>query len=161
MKLEYIKSKNIEDYKKLIDELFADFGEHFAQSISYYCDDDYDKSNYWQIYLVKYDDDIIGICGLYTINDITSEMWLGWFGIIPEMRNKKIGSIIIDYLKETAKNLGDSKIKSYVDSNGKPLNFYYRNNFKLFGTVREYAKKYNISLDHFEDVNDFVIECDI
>jgi GNAT superfamily N-acetyltransferase len=161
MILNYIQSKNIKDYEKINSNLLPDFGEHFEQSISYYCNNDYELNKYWEIYLVKHNEEIIGICGLYSLTEINEELWLGWFGLLPELRNKNIGGLIINHLKLLCKNLGAKKLMSYVDSNGKALNFYYRNDFKLIGTVGEYIKKNNLNKYNFEDEKDFVIYTNI
>jgi uncharacterized protein (DUF608 family) len=65
-------------------------------------------------------------------------------------------------MKENAKSLGCKKLMAYVDKNGKPLSFYYRNNFKRIGTVKDYLLKHiELSKNIFESENDHVIKLDI
>lgn len=57
------------------------------------------KSNleYYKYYLVYENDTIVGITGLYShenIND-TNSIWLGWFGVLKEFRNKGYGRHIL------------------------------------------------------------------
>lgn len=50
---------------------------------------------------------------------------------------------------------------SYVDENGKPLPFYFRNGFKLTGKVGQFVKDNELDMGDFEDENDFVIHCNL
>ena len=88
-------------------------------------------------------------------------LWLGWFGIIPEYRFQKLGNNVIDFLKEKAREIGATKIMSYVGSEGKPLTFYKRNGFEITGTVGEYIKEHNMDLSNFEADEDYVIKINL
>jgi GNAT superfamily N-acetyltransferase len=158
-------SKNIYDFKNILEGFVDDFGFTYYHTILGWCNIlDYPQDGcYWQVYLVKRREEIIGICGLYSnFPDYTEELWLGWFGIVPKYRNNKYGELVLDWLKITAKDLGANKILSYVDKNGKPLNFYKRNGFKITGTVKDYLKENkNVSRDNFENLKDYIISCDI
>ena len=60
-------------------------------------------------YLVYSNENIIGITGLYTTTDInkTNTLWMGWFGILKEYRNKGYGTKVILDTIEMAKNYID------------------------------------------------------
>lgn len=160
------QSKNIYDYKIILESLIEDFGFIYYHAILSWCgiiteSEWKNKDKYWQVYLIKYDDEIVGICGLYSLyENRTDELWLGWFGIIPSKRNLKIGEYALGWMKENAKSLGCKSLKSYVDSKGKPLNFYYRNRFKKICLVKEYLDiNKELSLNEFEKEDDIIIEC--
>ncbi len=161
------QSKNINDYKNILEGLIEDFGFIYYHAILSWCgiiENSLWKSNkYWQVYLIKYNDDIVGICGLYSLyENRTDELWLGWFGIIPSERNLGIGEYALNWMKDNAKLLGCKKIKSYVDKDGKPLNFYYRNGFKKICLVKEYLQlNKDLSLDEFENYDDIIIEYEL
>jgi len=155
-----IQSRDIHDYKPILEELVEDFGYVYYYAILTWCgilgNDDH---NYWQVYLIKQKNKVIGICGLYSQSSSTKELWLGWFGIIPSHRNKNIGQLALEWMMDNAKSIGCKKLMSYVDEDGKPLPFYYRNGFKNIGTVKKYLKSHpKLSEDDFEDMKDYVIE---
>lgn len=155
---------NIHDYSNILDKLYPDFGNHFCHTILCWCGimekgRQPDKS-FWEVWII-YNDKMqsIGICGLYSLKEnSTDELWLGWFGLFPEYRNKGLGVEAIQWLKLKAKSLGASKLMAYVDKNRKPMSFYLRNGFKEIGTVSEYVKVHNLSLVNFESKKDYVIQ---
>lgn len=165
-KLSFIQTKNIYDYSLILKPLAQDFSTIFYQTMLEWCNvitsDSVENNKLWEVWLVKLGDSSIGICGLYTLSGAvnTKELWLGWLGLIPEYRNLKLGSQIMEHLYLFAKNVGCEKIFSYVDKEGKPLNFYKKEGFSLVCTVGEYCDKYcsgNINEDNFEDKEDYVI----
>lgn len=119
------------------------------------------KSRFWEVWIIKQNNNTIGICGLYSLNNKVDTLWLGWLGILPALRNQKLGCYVLDFLKETAIKIGATKIMSYVDSNGKPLPFYIRNKFKVIGTVGDYIKENNMDISDFENEKDYIIECNL
>ena len=164
IKLSIIQSKNINDYKPILEGLVGDFGHIYYHAILTWCGiinaDWYKDNKYWQVYLVKHDDNVVGICGLYShYENSIDELWLGWFGTIPEFRNKKIGQFALEWMIENSKSIGCSKIMSYVNTDGKPLSFYYRNGFKRICSVSEYLEIHkDLNIDEFEGMDDHVIE---
>jgi len=165
-KLSFIQTKDIYQYGPILKPLVNDFSFVFYQTILLWCNviPSIRPNNdlLWEIWLVKFDDKPIGICGLYTLTDAinTDELWLGWLGLLPELRNKNMGHQIMSHLYDYAKTFGCKKILSYVDKEGKPLNFYKKEGFQIIGTVGEYCEKNgikNIDGDDFEDKDDFVI----
>lgn len=165
MNVEFSVSRNIHDYKNVMEGLSDDFGYMFYHSILVWCGilDDFDRKTLWQIYLIKSNGVVVGFCGLYSQypKDYT-ELWLGWFGIVPKLRSMGIGTKALDFMSAEAKKFGCKKLMSYVDKEGKPLPFYYRYGFKPAGTVREYMDQHrDLSKYCFEDEDDFVIEKEI
>lgn len=177
-RIDFIQSRNIYDYRPLTNSLVDDFGYGFLHTMMVWCDlidDPFAEGQYWEVWLIRrtvrneytgrYFKEVIGICGLYTLEPHNrDEMWLGWFGVVPELRNQGIGVKALDFLKEKAKSEGCKKLRSYVDKEGKPLPFYKRNGFRVTGTVREFLKENSrkkIDGDNFEDMDDHIIEHDI
>ena len=117
------------------------------------------ENKFWEVWIAKENDKTLAICGLYSITPFdVSTLWLGWFGVLPELRNSNIGSEILNQLKEKAKEVGATKLMSYVDEDGKPLNFYKRHGFNVIDTVGNYVKSNSITMTDFEDENDYVIQ---
>jgi GNAT superfamily N-acetyltransferase len=164
MNIELTVSRNIHDYKSILTELVDDFGYNYYPAILIWCGilDDDESDKFWKVYIVKLDGKTVGTCGLYSLYENVKELWLAWFGIFPEYRNKGIGAQVLDLMKQEAYSVGCETLKSYVDKDGKPLPFYYRNGFKLVGTVGEHLLKHpELSVNSFEDTEDFVIETDL
>lgn len=160
--IQLIESKNIYDYTNAIDGLFEDegFGYPFVETMLIWCGVMTSKPDgkFWQVWVIKYGDKKIGVCGLFSHSKKTNELWLGWFGIHPKFRNKKLGSQVLVWMENHAKQLGCNKILSYVDKRGKPLPFYYKQGYKKSGTVKQYLKSNpKANRDEFEDLQDYVI----
>ena len=145
-------------YKILADGLSKDFGAAFKETMRTWCKK-VDDGKYWQVWIVKDDNKkTVGVCGIYSMDFKTNELWLGWLGILPQHRNKGLGKEIMKHLYSHARLLGCKRIYSYVDKKGKPLSFYYREGFKRVGTVKEFlSKKKNIEQDNFENLKDHII----
>lgn len=162
MNISFTQSRDVFEYGKLVKPLLDDFGSPFCQTIMEWCNvvpDEFD--NYWEWYLIYDDSKVIGCCGLYSLDENTEELWLSWFGILPEYRSKGVGTIALEFLYGIAKTVKCKILRSYVDKEGKPLVFYGRNGFKVIGTVQEFLdnnKLKEIDGDQFEDMNDIVIE---
>lgn len=161
MKISYKNTKNIYDFVPIIEPLIEDFDKVFLDTVLIWCkimSDDNDK-RFWQVWLITSNNTPIGICGLYSLNNSTEELWLGWLGIVPEYRNKGLGVNVMNFLYSQARGLNCKRILSYVDKKGKPLSFYKREGFQIIGNVKKYLQSHkNISLEEFEDLNDYIIK---
>ncbi len=157
----FVQSRNIYDYSSIMPSLAEDFGNAFYHTCLTWCQIIPDTSHnlLWQIWLIKKNNKFIGICGLYTLSGAknTSELWLGWLGIIPELRNKGLGVYVMQHLYKYAKSVKCKKLFSYVDSVGKPLSFYEREGFEVIGRVNMYCKENKKDIKEFEDPYDWVI----
>ncbi len=159
----FVQSKDIRDYSILLDALYPDFGSHFCRTILCWCDlmkNDRKENKFWEVWIIKNTKgNTIGICGLYSMltNDIET-LWLGWFGLIPELRNNGIGSNVLNWLKNEAKKIGATTLMSYIDKSGDRLSFYERNGFYCIGLVDEYiSNNADMNIKDFESSNDFII----
>lgn len=156
-----IQSKNIDDYKPILDGLKDVFDTEHFEATFYWCKMTIEKYyEYWEVYLIKWEDKTIGICGLYSLNkNSTEELWLTWFGLIPEYRNKGIGTLALEYMKIKAISLRCKRLMSYVEEEGKALPFYYRNGFKRISSVKEYLFLHpELPTNEFGEDNDHIIE---
>ncbi len=161
------QSRDIKDFRPLIDTLIPDFDYVFLHTILQWCklaSDPYDVIQHWEVYLFstkENPDEVIGICGLYSlVPHDTKELWLGWLGVVPTHRNQGYGKEVMSHLYVEAKKVGCEQLMSYVDKEGKPLSFYGREGFEVIGTVDEFLKANNmrkIDGDAFESPEDFVI----
>ena len=157
------QSKDIRDYKLVLEGLVDDFGYNYYHTLLCWCGiispDKIFDTRYWQVWLVKVDGKNVGLCGLFAhYENSVEELWLGWFGMVPKYRNKGIGEQVLTFMTDTAKGLGTKRLMSYVDVAGAPLNFYYRNGFTRLSSVKEYLDNNpKASEDDFESLEDHVI----
>ena len=162
--IEFKVSYNIDDYSSLKEKLYSDFGSPFIETIEYWCENR--ENNYtgkfWQLWIIYQDDILVGVCGLYSLKETIDELWLGWFGILPEYRNMNIGSEVLTEIKRKSIGFGSKRIYSYVDKEGRPLPFYYRNGFTRMCTVQEYLESNGMyEREDFESLEDHVIAINI
>jgi len=160
--ISFSNSRRLSDFKPLLDSLVPDMGYMYIHSILVWCEVIEEDSDdiFWEVWLIKYKGKVVGMCGLYAQKEnYTKELWLGWFGVIPEMRSMGIGEEALRFMENKAKTVGCKKIMSYVDRKGKPLNFYYRNGFRRVSYVKQYLKNHpKMDRDCFENLDDHIIE---
>ncbi len=56
-----------------------------------------------------------GVTGIYSYNEYPEDAWLGWYGILPELRNNGYGSLVFDKTVELAKSKGYKAFRLYSD----------------------------------------------
>ena len=163
-RLTFKQSKNINDYRPLLNSLTNDFGTAFCHTILVWCgliDDPDINTQFWELYLIEFNGVVVGICGLYTISPHNKkEMWLGWLGLIPELRNQQLGNQILDFLYGIANLNGCEIIRTYVDKDLAPINFYLRAGFLYDGTVKQFLEKTDrkqIDGSEFESLDNIII----
>ncbi len=158
------QSRNIKDYKEILEGLTDDFGYIYWHAILSWCgiigdeDEKDSKEKYWEVYIIKEEGKTLGICGLYSLekNNNTS-MWLGWFGILPQYRSKGFGSEVLRALEIIAYKQGCVQLMTYIDKALKPLEFYKRNGFDIYGNVSDFLMETNYPKGEFEDLDDVVL----
>jgi GNAT superfamily N-acetyltransferase len=154
------RSKRIKDYKEVLEQLTDDFGYVYYHSILHWCgiiENPPAPNIFWQVYLIKYKGKTVGITGLYATKMGTKELWLGWFGIFPAYRNKKIGAAALSQLENLAGSAGCKTILSYVEQAGKALPFYYRNGYKRYGYAKTFIRNNPHHRHHFDNDRDHII----
>lgn len=167
MKLNFVSTWDIESFLPDLSPLIhEDFGSDFALTLLSWCellDEPAGKENpgfLWKMWAVQMNDSTIGVCGLYAIEDRTDELWLGWLGILPDLRNKGVGRMLMKKLYSEAKGIGCKTLMAYVGSHGAPLNFYNREGFAVVGRVKDYLRMREMSLnkEYFENDDDYIIK---
>lgn len=164
--IQLYQTRNIKNYKLVLEGLVADWGHIYWDAILQWCGIIFcaKDGKYWQVWAIKYKGKTVGICGLFAHNKSKNpkELWLGWFGLHPKFRSKKIGVYALSWMENYAKTLGCKRILSYVDKDGGPLPFYYRNGYKRMCSVKQYLQNNTrAKKSDFEDLADHVIYKDI
>lgn len=159
------QSKNIKDYRSILSGLQDEFGkEHYSYIYTWSGlteNDPEDIGKYWEVWLIKSDEKTIGICGLYSLyhND-NKELWLGWFGILPEHRRQGIGKITLDFMEHTGRQVGCQTLSTYVSSDH-AFKFYTSNGFEYITIVAQYLLDHPDLRDYFGEPRDYVISKNI
>lgn len=67
-KLKVYQTKNIKNYKLVLETLVAEWGYIYWDAILRWCGiiDDTKDGKYWQVWVIQYDKMNIGICGLFS-----------------------------------------------------------------------------------------------
>ncbi len=89
-------------------------------------------SNSIKYYLVYYEEEVIGITGIYSYpKSFPNDAWVGWFGIKKEYRNCGFGRATLDWTINKAKEEGYKTIRLYTDSeaNKKAVELYKQMGF--------------------------------
>lgn len=131
--LKFFQSKEIKDYKEVISGLRDVFDKEHWPYILTWCgimdNDEEDLFKYWQVWLIEIESRTIGICGLYSEKRSSNrELWIGWFGMLPQYRNNGFGTESLEYMEIQAKKIGCDTLLTYTDSK-KSMNFYKKNGF--------------------------------
>ena len=137
IKLVVIDSENIE-------------GAVFVQHIVF--PHDSARQNYYEsinkvtnnIYCLLYlGEKCIGISGLYYYDIDPRSAWLGWFGIIPEYRNKGYGKVALNLFLNECKERNYMFARLYTDEidNADAVKFYLHNGF----TFERYENSHDIT----------------
>lgn len=159
--LKFFQSKDLKLYKPVLEGLHYEFGFDYYHAILVWCNvigyDGYDKDYFYEIFLIEYEGEIIGIVGLgeqYKNNK--EELWLTWFGLIPKFRNRGFGKEALRFIEERATLLGCTHLFTYID--GSPLKFYERNGWTVISSVEEYiSANPGLPEEAFSDKNHLVI----
>ncbi|NMC64460.1 MAG: GNAT family N-acetyltransferase [SAR324 cluster bacterium] len=144
-----ITHKNLEEAITLVSEVFEDEEEHVLVCNTYrrLASENLINPALWEQVqewhrLVDYvlyskDGKGVGVSGLYVTGKSREEaeleydtVWLGWFGVVPEMRGQGAAKEIIAHTEELARRMGANRIKVYVDDDNYPaLRFYKKSGF--------------------------------
>lgn len=131
MKLEYelIDEGNINLATSIQHTIFSD--ECAYVNYKYEIDTNYKKNKY---FIIRWNAIPTGVIGLYMDDEIDNEsIWLGWFGILPEFRNKGIGRKSILDMMEKVKKYNKKYFRLYTNdkdaSTARPL---FRNVMQLY-----------------------------
>lgn len=159
------QSENIHDFRPVLEGLTDDFGYDHYHAIMAWCgiiDPEMrgPDAAFWRVWLIKDQetDATIGLCGLYALDDSTEELWLGWFGILNEYRNKHLGEQALILMEGVAESQGCKTMWVHVSKKGKPLTFYFRNGFQYVCRVKTFIKWYPDYKEHFDKPMDYILK---
>lgn len=145
--ISFYQSKNIHDYKAILAGLQEDFEMEHWPYILTWCgilDNDLEHmGKYWEVWLIEVDEKKVGICGIYSLKRDTTEMWLGWFGVLKPYRRMGIGGVALEFMEIEASKAGCKRLISYISKGTQPLKFYKENGYT----------EYPIPIFEFEDPN--------
>jgi GNAT superfamily N-acetyltransferase len=104
----------------------------------------------------------IGVAGLYSMDENSKNgLWIGWFAILKEYRNKGWGTKTLKELEKQAKKEGARYLNVYVESKSRAEKFYTKNGYKFAGRVDDlvqaYPHKYRYG-DEFDDPKDSILQ---
>lgn len=67
-------------------------------------------------YYIVYDKETpIGVTGIYSYHEYPNTAWLGWFGILPNLRKNGYGSQVFDLTEQLAIDKGYKEFRLYTD----------------------------------------------
>lgn len=92
---------------------------------------------YW-VYV--HHDIVVGFIGLYReINDAPNKVWLGWFGVDKQYRNRKIGSELLEFVIEKAKQKKYTELHLYTSNQYKnATSLYQKSGFIQYSSKKNY-----------------------
>ena len=112
-----LRTEDIQYFLPLLKEM-TEFNERFLLAMLRWCG--YGRKRcielaQWDVYVVFHLDQSIGVTGIYCEQgDPAERCWLGWFGIIPRYRRKKIGSYLFNSTCNIASEKGFSHLYIYT-----------------------------------------------
>jgi ribosomal protein S18 acetylase RimI-like enzyme len=152
-----IQTRNLIDFIPLLQEL--EFGDKFSLSMLHWCgigNRSYPLA-FWEVYIAMYEEETVGIIGLYQqVETPLSIVWIGWFGVRPSFRRRGFGTMMIDILKQKARDYNFKQLWVFTEEeNEVALNFYEKVGFKILSD----ADKNNAGTTH--DPTDVVLRTEL
>ncbi len=127
IKIVKLNRRNFKQAIKLQETLFPE--ESGAMDITLASEgktaENYCLLNYW---LAVFNNQVVGIVGLYSYKIYPKDAWLGWFGVDKNYRKLGIGSKLFDFAYKKTKKLGFNTLRLYTDdiSNANAIPFYQK-----------------------------------
>lgn len=84
----------------------------------------------------------VATAGLYQRGENSERLWIGWFGVAPDMRRCGVGSAVLESLTEVARNLGAKELALYTTENDDVqgvLSFYRKHGFETLGEPGQFG----------------------
>ncbi len=132
MKFEEVTKDNLEQAKIVQRLIFPN--EDGSNDLFYSTENDRVLLRMFKYFLVRVKGKIIGITGLYSFISYPEDVFLGWFGVVPDERLKGFGEKILIKTEQLAKSLGYKNIRLYTDQidNSNAVRLYQK-----FGYISE------------------------
>ncbi len=123
-----LQTAEIQHFLPLFKEL-TEFNERFLLAMLRWCG--YGRKRHrelalWNVYVAFHLDKPVGVTGIYCEQEDPSERcWLGWFGIVPNYRRKRVGSHLFNTTCKISRSKGFSSLYIYTEgSDDKAISFY-------------------------------------
>lgn len=107
-----ISNDNLELACNIQNNIFPeeDARQNFIEQINH---DPYRKE--MDYYIVYFENEPIGVTGIYSYHEYPNTAWLGWFGILNNYRKNGYGGIVLDKTIELARKKGYKEFRLYTD----------------------------------------------
>lgn len=107
-----ISNDNLELACNIQNNIFPeeDARQNFIEQINH---DPYRKE--MDYYIVYFENEPIGVTGIYSYHEYPNTAWLGWFGILDNYRKNGYGGIVLDKTIELARKKGYKEFRLYTD----------------------------------------------
>lgn len=140
---ERVNKDNLEIACKIQNEIFPeeDGRQNFVEQIR---QDPYRKEQ--DYYIVYFDNEPIGVTGIYSYHEYPENAWLGWFGILEKYRNNGYGGIVLDKTIQLAKDKNYTKFRLYTDEYATSAHKLYKSR----GLVEELYNNENDKDEYFD-----------
>jgi len=123
MTFERITLDNFELALNIQEELFPKYNaeNNYSESIN--------PDSYYEYYLIKTEDNVVGITGIYYYPQYPDSAWLGWFGIREPYRRNHYGTLALSMFEKLAYEKGFKYTRLYTDkyNNDIAIAFYKSN----------------------------------
>ena len=110
-------------------------------------------------YMVYDGENIVGITGFYIVPEDPESAFLGWFGVVPEMRRYHYGSKIIRLHEEELRRLGYkySRLYTEAENNDATRGFYERNGYEAeaYDCPKEPARMKGVIVTYSKSLGDW------
>lgn len=143
-----IQTKNIKKFKSILEDMVDVWEyEHYPYILTwcgildnnlYNNTEEVKVEDYWEVWLLQKNKEVIGITGLYSLGQV-DELWLGWFGLVPDARGQKLGKKLLKFSERKAKEKGAKILKIEVDKEQPTaMKFYESNKYTKIGETEYY-----------------------
>ena len=141
--VELVTTKQIEMFIPVMKDIAQEFGDRFLLAMLHWCEIGRRSTplEYWQVFLIRAQSEIVGVSGLYRQPGMPSNTcWLGWFAIRPEFRRRGFGRAAITAVCDFAGHLTCKELWVYTGATDKiATKFYTGLGFEILGPAIESA----------------------
>jgi GNAT superfamily N-acetyltransferase len=138
---ELIVTKKVEDFIPLFRGI-PELGDPVFLSMLHWCGVGKRATELksWRVYVVRCRDCNVGVSGLYQRPEtVSSEIWLGWFGVVAEKRRTGLATWCLQATEKEARRLRATRLLVYCDRTAAGVHrFYTTNRFELIGNADEH-----------------------
>lgn len=155
MNLSYLEvtEDNLKEVLAVVSKIFPEDKDDFVKHYNQYVKkdiSDWKDVRYWKYFYVRNDKgEVVAITGLYNESDKHSEdeVWLGWYGVAPEYRGRGIGTEVLMWTVQKAKELEYKKFRLWTTTdNGEKeaQKLYEKVGLKIYDRKKHESGEYEI-----------------